>query len=424
MLTRFTLRGFSLVLAILVLAFTASAQTTVSTGSIQGVVTDPSGAAIAGAKVTISGKATGSVAKTTTTGASEYSSGGLIPGEYEVRVEQPGFSTAVLNATVQVGVTSNGNLKLAIGQASQVVEVTASAVAVNPDQAMVQGVLTAQQIDTLPINGRNFLDLAQLEPGVQIQDGTNFDPTKVGYSSISFGGRFGRTARISVDGVDISDETVGTTTEDIPSSGIQEFQLSQSNLDLSNDLTSSGAVNVATRSGTNDYHGELFYLLRDSRFGAQLPHPVGIPAPYQRNQFGGRFGGAIIKDKLFFFMDYERTKQDESVPVVYASPFQSFSGSWKSPFRENEPMGRLDWQVTSNLRLFFRFNYFSNLVDATFFSPASRSIRTKTTHGISWVVRISPRVTANSRTPSVFPQCISSTTSPMRSLVALFLWPT
>src|SRR5260370_34762299 len=128
---------------------------------------------------------------------------------------------------------------MALGQASQVVEVTASAVAVNPDQAMVQGVLTAQQIDTLPINGRNFLDLAQLEPGVQIQDGTNFDPTKVGYSSISFGGRFGRTARVSVDGLDVSDETVGTTTEDIPSSAIQEFQISQSNLDLSNDLTSS-----------------------------------------------------------------------------------------------------------------------------------------------------------------------------------------
>ena len=101
---------------------------------------------------------------------------------------------------------------------------------VNTEQATVQGVLTASQIENLPVNGRNFLDLAQLEPGVQIQDGQNFDPTKAGYSSISFGGRFGRTARIEVDGVDVSDETVGTTTTDIPASAIQEFQISQSQL--------------------------------------------------------------------------------------------------------------------------------------------------------------------------------------------------
>ena len=77
----------------------------------------------------------------------------------------------------------------------------------------MQGVLGKEQIENLPVNGRNFLDLAQLEPGVQVQDGSDFDPTKVGFSSISFGGRFGRTARIAVDGVDVSDETVGNTTE-------------------------------------------------------------------------------------------------------------------------------------------------------------------------------------------------------------------
>jgi hypothetical protein len=241
-----------------------------------------------------------------------------------------------------------------------VVEVQASPIGIDLVQATVQGVMTAQQIDRLPINGRNFLDLAQLEPGVQIQDGANFDPTKIGYSSISFGGRSGRAARISVDGVDVSDENVGTTTQNIPSSGIQEFQLSQSDLDLSGDLTSFGAVSIVTRAGSNDYHGELFYLIRDRRFGADLPHPVGQPAPYQRNQFGGRLAGRIIKNKLFFFADYERTKQDSFVPVQYAAPFRNFSGGFNSPFRENMPLARLDWQATRNPRLFYRFSYFSN----------------------------------------------------------------
>src|SRR5208337_5477251 len=115
----------------------------------------------------------------------------------------------------------------------------------------VQGVLTSEQIENLPINGRNFLDLAQLEPGVQIQDGGTFDPTKNGFSSISIGGRAGRTARIEVDGIDISDENVGTTTQNISAASIQEFQIAQSTLDLSSSLTSSGSVNVTTKSGSN-----------------------------------------------------------------------------------------------------------------------------------------------------------------------------
>ena len=256
------------------------AQTTVGTGSIVGNVTDPSAAVISGAKVTITNVATGQVMSLTTNSSGAYNSGALIPGDYKVQVSARGFSQMETPVTVLVGNTATANAKLQIGQESQVVEVQGSAVRVNTEQATVQGVLNAEQIENLPVNGRNFLDLAQLEPGVQIQDGQDFDPTKAGYSSISFGGRFGRTARIEVDGVDVSDETVGTTTMDIPASGIEEFQLSQSSLDLSNELTSSGAVNVTTRSGTNSIHGEAFGLFRDSSLAAALPTPVGIGASY------------------------------------------------------------------------------------------------------------------------------------------------
>jgi Carboxypeptidase regulatory-like domain len=262
------------------------AQTTVATGSIQGTVTDSSGAVVSGAKVVITDKSRGSAINTTTNSSGSYASGALVPGDYVVRVEAPGFKSSQLPLTIQVNTTANGNLSLQVGQTTETVEVEASSVQVNTEQAEVQGVLTSQQIENLPVNGRNFLDLAQLEPGVQIQDGTNFDPTKVGYSSISFGGRFGRTARINVDGVDVSDETVGTTTEDIPASAIEEFSIAQSNLDLSNDLTSSGAVNVVTKSGTNGFHGEGFGYYRDSTVGsAALPTPPGLPVPsWQQSQ--------------------------------------------------------------------------------------------------------------------------------------------
>src|SRR5246127_144034 len=285
-------------------------QTTISTGSIVGTVTDPSGAVVSGAKVTITNRATGQVITTTTTSAGTYTSGALTPGNYQIRIEGQGFKTTEFPATVQVNTTASGNVKLELGQSAQVVEVQASELAINTEQATVQGVLSTEQIENLPINGRNFLDLAQLEPGVQIQDGGNFDPTKKCFSSISFGGRFGRTARIEVDGVDTSDETVGTTTQDIPQGAIQEFQLGQSMLDLSTELTSSGSVNVVTKSGTNSYHGQGYYAFRDQSLNARLPG--ASDTPFQRNQFGGNFGGAIIKNRLFFFVDAERTKQNLS----------------------------------------------------------------------------------------------------------------
>ena len=156
----------------------ASAQSTVSTGSIQGTVTDPNGAVVPNAAVTITNKATGQASKFTSSSSGTYASGALIPGEYEVRIEAKGFQTQLLTVPVQVGNIAAGSAKLTLGQSTEVVEVTGSAVAINTEQATVQGVLSTQQIENLPINGRNFLDLAQLEPGVQIQDGGNFDPTK------------------------------------------------------------------------------------------------------------------------------------------------------------------------------------------------------------------------------------------------------
>ena len=355
------------VLTCLLLPMPMRAQSTVATGSIQGTVTDPNDAVVANATVTITNVATGEVKKVTSTSAGTFASGALIPGDYEVRIEASGFQTVLTRIAVQVGVIATGNTRLAVGKTSEIVEVAGSAVQVNTEQATVQGVLTAQQIDNLPINGRNFLDLAQLEPGVQIQDGGNFDPTKNGYSSISFGGRFGRTARIEVDGVDISDETVGTTTQNIPAGAIEQFQISQSSLDLSTELTSSGAVNVVTRSGSNKWHGEAFYLFRDHALGATLgDHDI----PFQRNQFGGRLGGPILKNKLFFFVDAERIKQDLFNQVATGDPFTSLAGGFSSPFRDTDGIAKLDWQINNNYHAFYRFSYEQNRAVKAFVANA------------------------------------------------------
>jgi hypothetical protein len=333
----------------------AHAQAGLSTGTIQGTILDPNGGSVPAARVTITSKATGVKIQAEVSSNGSYNSGPLAPGQYVIHVEAQGFRAVEMPATVLVGNITSASLTLEIGSEASVVTVEGSAISLNMEQATVQGVITDVQIENLPINGRNFLDLAQLEPGVQIQDGGNFDPTKNGYSSISFGGRFGRTARIELDGIDISDETVGTTTQNVPISAIHEFQVSQSSLDLSTELTSSGTVNVSTQSGSNTLHGGGFFQWRGDQVGAHIGNPAAV---YDRRQYGTDLGGPLVKNKLFFFGAWEKTTQATLASVdLSGTPFVALSGNYSTPFLDNELFGKLDWVISPNYRAFYRFNY-------------------------------------------------------------------
>ncbi|MCI0485883.1 MAG: TonB-dependent receptor, partial [Blastocatellia bacterium] len=301
---------------VVTLCLPAASPAQESTGSIEGVVSDPSGAVVAGATVTITSKKTGRSLTTTTTGAGVFIMRAIQPGEYEVKVEASGFKTGVRQVTVQVGAASIGDVSLEVGSPTEVVTVQAeSSLQVNTVENKVYDVINQRQIENLPLNGRNFLDLAQLSPGVQIVDGGNFDPTKNQFTGISVGGRSGRVTRIQVDGIDISDETVGTTTQNISQDALQEFQLSQSSLDPSTSLTSSGAVNIVTRSGGNDIHGSAFFFYRDEEVAAVPVTFTGIEsidqqlksAEFDREQGGFSVGGPFIKDKLFWFVNFEKS---------------------------------------------------------------------------------------------------------------------
>jgi Carboxypeptidase regulatory-like domain len=336
------------------------AQITLDTGSVAGTISDPTAAVISGARITITNIATGQVVDVITNPSGAFNSGALVPGKYKALVSAKGFSSTETTTTVLIGNVATLNVTLQIGSDKEVLDVRASDLEVNTEQATVQGVLNEQLIENLPVNGRNFLDLAQLEPGVQIQDAANFGFGKDGYSSISVGGRFGRTARVEVDGTDVSDEIFGSTTTNIPAGAIQEFQLSQSNMDLSTELTTSGAINVTTRSGTNTIHGEAFSVFRDISLAAALPPPAGLSEPFQRSQYGGRLGGPIVKNKLLYSLDGERTLQHEQAPVLIAPPFQQYSGSFSAPFHENDLLAKVDYQLTHSIHAFYRFSYFQN----------------------------------------------------------------
>ncbi len=356
-------------LAINIAPVTSYAQVTNATGTIQGTVTDPSGAVVPNVQVVLTQPSTGSKKILTTNGSGTYSAGSLVPGSYLIQIEAPGFAKTDEKIEVEVGNVANGNIQLGVGGSNTTVEVSSSSIAVDTSQTTIQGVLTQQEIQTLPLNGRNFLDLAQLQPGVQIQDGTNFDPTKNGFSSISFGGRYGRTARIELDGLDISDENVGTTTQNISESAIQEFQVAQSNLDISTSITSSGSVNVVSRSGGNVPHGDAVYNFRDKRAGG-ANFPGGQNNYLQRNNEAGGVGGPIVPDKAFYFFSGENFTQHLNAPVNLAgSALQDISTTnpyFGSPYHELELLGRFDFNLPRGVKAFVRGAYHHNLDVAGF----------------------------------------------------------
>src|SRR6476661_6944963 len=242
-------------------------------GALEGTVSDPDRALVAGAKVTLRQAGTGAQIENTTDERGRFNFQNVEPGSYILVVQKPGFRQyTVSGLIIKVGGVTAVSVNLELGNVTAVVEVvsTSGEATVDTSRPVVDGVVSPRQIENLPLNGRNFLDLAQQEPGVQVRDGANIDPTKNQFVGVSIGGRSGISTRIQVDGVDITDETVGTTTINISNEAIQEFQVSRSSMDVPTDLTSSGAVNIVTRSGSNEFHGSGFGFFRDEKYAADL----------------------------------------------------------------------------------------------------------------------------------------------------------
>jgi hypothetical protein len=331
------------------------------TGSISGTITDPSKAVLPGAQITITEKATGKTVSLVSNDLGQYSVSLLLPGIYSVKVELPAFATEVLdNLVVSAGQVANGSVQLQVGRPEQTVEVIASSVQVDTVRQTVDTIINAAQISQLPLNGRNFLDLAALAPGVIIRDGESIDPTKAtAYRTVGMLGRSGTGTRVQIDGIDVTDETVGTTTANISAEAVQEFQLSQSSLDLSTSLTSSGAVSIITKSGGNDIHGGAFYQFRNQDMGARLNFNPNVE-PFHRHQAGYSVGGPFFKDKLFWSSTGERTWQ-ESVNVLDVPEFPQLTTTTGFPVDIRLAHERLDWNVSPAVRLLYSFSHDQNL---------------------------------------------------------------
>src|SRR5436309_3069877 len=290
----------------------AFAQATAS-GTIQGTVTDKSGAVVTGAQVVAKNKGT-DLERTASTSDTGYYRFELLPvGTYTVTVSKAGFASVSQTMEILIGQMTTVNAELKPGATSEVIEVTSEAPLVDQLKTSVSQNITPSEVEELPLLGRDVANLAYLAPGVKATD--SYDPTKNRYAILSVNGQSGRNVNVTINGVDNKDNTVGGPVMQLPLEAVQEFVISTQRFSAANGRSEGAAINMITKSGTNKYHGSAFGFFREQQFNAEnvFEQQAGQKGPYGRQFFGGSIGGPIAKDKLFGFFALERQREHTSI---------------------------------------------------------------------------------------------------------------
>jgi carboxypeptidase family protein/TonB-dependent receptor-like protein len=298
----------------------AAAQQAAS-ATLTGRVTDPQGDVIVGTKVTVTQIATGIQRETMTNDEGLFTLTNLLPGEYEVKLQSAGFAIKTYSAVallVGQNVTLDTTLELGKIIADDYSPVPTERV--NTNSSVVEGIISSRQIESLPLNGRNFLELALLIPGNS--PAPNFDPTKTNTVLVSSAGQLGRGANVTIDGADNNDDVVGGALQNISQEAVQEFQIATNLFSAELGRSGSSVINVVTMTGTNDYHGSASFFLRDDKIQALPPtlDRASEKPPFDRQQYAAALGGPFVRDKAWWFGSYEYRNQDGAILVGERDP--------------------------------------------------------------------------------------------------------
>jgi hypothetical protein len=324
--------GAVLLAGLLSLFGATSAYSQVTGATLSGTITDPLGGVIPGAQISVTNTATGITQEFQADSAGYYTAPNLAPGTYEVKVTAKGFNTTISTATLAVGAQQQLNIPMKVGETSQTVEVTGALQQIDLASSTLTDQVESQTILELPLNGRDWTSLATLNPGV------NLIETQVDYAQSARGNR-GFGAQLTISGQRTTNNNYrldGTSVNDYANSGpgnvigaalgvdaIQEFSVLTGGFSAEYGKATGGVVNAITKSGTNSIHGDVYEFIRNSALDSRdyFSRSANTPlAEFRRNQFGAAVGGPIIKDKTFFFFDYEGFRQAKGITTSVTVP--------------------------------------------------------------------------------------------------------
>jgi hypothetical protein len=308
-----------------------------STALLNGTVSDASGAAVPSAKVVLRNAATSEEWNTQTNSAGLYVFPSLPPGNYQITVTQAGFQTLVItDLRLDVATSVTKDLQLTVGSVSQQVQVTTEAPLIETSTTGVGQVINSKTVQEIPLNGRHFVDLNLLTPGTVTPPANGFLTAPLrgqGSFAINTAGQREDTTNWLVNGINLNDPVQNQVTFQPPIDTLEEFKVDNSTFPAQYGRNAGAIVNIATRSGTNEYHGEAFEFFRNNALDARnyfnaLPSPQ---APFKHNEFGGDFGGPIKKNKIFFFVAYEGIRQHQGLTLGAIVPSQNQISTVTSP---------------------------------------------------------------------------------------------
>jgi outer membrane receptor protein involved in Fe transport len=368
-------RALSVALFVVVLNSGYLLAQATATGTIQGTVTDKSQAVVVGAEVVATFKATGVTRAATTNDTGAYRFDFVPAGLYQVRVQKQGFASVVQSTELLVGQSTTVNVTLSPGAATEIVEVTGSAPIVDLTKTGVSEDITPREVEELPLVGRDAANLAYLVPGVKAAD--SYDPTKNRYAILSINGSDGRNVNTTVNGVDNKDNTVGGAVMQLPLEAVQEFQISTQRFSAENGRSQGAAINMITKSGSNEYHGSVFGYFRNSALDTSEKVANGdgtstLENPdYSRQFFGGSVGGPFIKNKLFGFFAIERQRESQGLAESgnsYAELVLAKNAGLAAqpalvvprPFHEWRYNGRTDWTINNRNTAYISYSSQAN----------------------------------------------------------------
>ena len=365
--------GLALLVGVLLPA-AATAQARLTGADVQGTVKDESGAVLPGVTVSATNLETGLVRTSVTAGEGRYVIPALPPGPYKISAELQGFATATRQGVVLVlGQLATADFGLKVAGGHEEITITAEGAVVDPSHTSVSTVVGQQQIESLPINGRNFISFSVITPGVT----TDRTPQQgaSATSGLSFAGQRARSNNIMVDGLDNNDLVVGSVRATFSQEAVREFQVLTNSYSAEFGKASGGIVNIVTKSGTNEFHGNAFFYYRDKGLNAKDRFEkfdvFGTPikrdkSPFSQNQWGGTLGGPIRKDRTFFFLSAERVDisannfvniDPAAASVLNAAGFPVELGNVPYDFRSTELLAKLDHQWTPNHNFALRANF-------------------------------------------------------------------